>query len=176
MADGQGLDIGTLATLVFAALQERFTDAGVTLPERRFIAPGQPEGIAWDQEQMVLTMSGIGQGAAPSQGSKALSAGAMISAMALRHVVFAVQLVRCSPEATGGGKRPPAPEVLTAAALDLMRDAGLVSQALIEVCSQLAGSLPPGTRCEAGAVNTLGPDGGMVAVQGSIAVTAGLLA
>jgi hypothetical protein len=172
---GLGLDVASLATKVLAAVEGQFADASVTLPERRFVAPGAPEGIAWDSEQLVVTMQGIGQGAAPSQGGRAMQVGGPMSAMGLRHVVLVAELVRCNPEATNSGRTPPTPATMTKAGLGLLRDAGLLTQALTDLCATLPSTLPQGSQCEAGAVTPVGPDGGLVAVRGSIAVTAATL-
>jgi hypothetical protein len=135
----------------------------VNLPARRVIAPGNPRLVAWDCEQLVVTMSGIGVGQAPGEGGRPAGRGNPISATGLRHAVFAVQIVRCVPESRDGTSPPP-DDVLTAAGLALLRDAGLLSQALVEICTQVAGGLGAGARVVPGAV---------AGVEGSLAVTAG---
>lgn len=176
MPDGDALDIVTLADLVFDAVVSAFEAAGVNLPERRVMAPGAPEQVAWDCSQLVCTMSGIGLGSAPGLNAAPRQAGAQFSAMGLRHVVFTFQLVRCEPKPSGNGTRPPPPTVMSAAARALWRDAGLLSHALVRAGTDLSKGLPRGTQVEAGAVTPVGPEGGYVGLQTSITVTAGNLA
>lgn len=175
MADGHGLDLATLGGLVFESAVANFAAAGVTLPERQVMAPGAPEQVAWDCEQLVLTMSGIGPGAAPGQAgaSGGRDAGTRFG-LVLRHVVFTFQLVRCELKPTSRGG-PPSAVVVNAAALALWRDAGLLTHALDQVGSDLLRQLPPGTQVVAGAVTPSGPEGGFVGLQGSVTLTAGNL-
>ncbi len=176
MPDGGALDIVTLADLVFDAVVSAFGAAGVALPERKIMAPGAPEQVAWDCEQLVCTMSGIGLGSAPGLNAAPRQAGAQMSSMGLRHVVFTFQLVRCEPKPSNSGTRPPAPTVISAAARALWRDAGLLSHALVRAGTDLSKGLPRGTQVEAGVVTPVGPEGGFVGLQTSITVTAGNLA
>jgi hypothetical protein len=177
---GLGLAVPGLARTVLDGVVAHFEAAGgdpsdaVKLPGRRVIAPGNPRLIAWDCEQLVVTMSGIGVGAAPGEGGRPVGKGNPISATGLRHAVFAVQLVRCVPESRDGTSPPP-DDVLTKAGLALLRDAGLLSQALVEVCTKVAAGLPVGSRVVPGVVEVLGPEGAYAAVEGSLAVTAGQL-
>lgn len=175
-APGLALAIAPIAQTVLAAVVAHFDAAtGVTLPARQVIAPGDPAGIAWDCDQLVVTMSGIGVGQAPGEGAQARQVGNQVSSMGLRHAVFAAEIVRCVPESQDGTTPPPAAE-LTTAGLALMRDAGLLSQALVDVCTAVSAVTPPGAKAVSGAVTVLGPEGGFAAVRGSITVTAGLLA
>lgn len=177
MPAGKGLDIPALAVRVFDSVCAHYdAHPELNLPARRTIAPGEARSIAWDGEQMVLTFSGVGYGAAPGVGGiNPRRQGNPISSMGLRHVVFTVQVVRCVPESQDGST-PPSTEALRGSALQLMTDAGNLSQALVDVCTRVQGGLPPGTQCQAGAVEVLGPAGAFAGVEGSIAVTAGLLA
>lgn len=176
MASGQGLDVAGIAQKILNAVVSHLCAAsGITVPERRIIAPGNIRLIAWDNcEQLIVACNGIGNGAAPTQGNTTQRTGNPISAMGLRHAVYAVQLVRCTPESTDGGHTPPPADVVTTAGLALMRDAGLLSQALVEACSSVAASSPLGRggSVQPGAVEVIGPEGGMAAVEGSIAITA----
>lgn len=175
MAVGQGLAVADIAQTILDGVVAHYTTAaGIGLPSRRIIAPGSPREIAWDQEQLVVTLSGIGLGTAPTQGDTAKRTGNPVFSMGVRHAVFAVQLVRCVPEPNDGTPPPPA-EVITAAGLALIRDAGLLSQALVEMCSTVAAGLGQHGSVQPGAIEVLGPEGGMAAVEGSLAVTAGMM-
>lgn len=176
-APGKGLAVGPIAQTILAAIVAHYEQAaGVSLPQRQIIAPGNSRGIAWDCEQCVVCLTGIGIGSAAGEQPGPRSVGNQVSAMGMRHAVLPVQIVRHSPESTDGLQPPPA-EDMTKAGLALMRDAGLLSQALVDACTQVGASgLPKGSRVTPGAVEVLGPEGGFCAVEGSIAVTVGLLA
>lgn len=175
MPPGQGLDIGRIAVLMLEKLTEHWDAAdGVTLPARRIIAPGSARGIAWDSDGLAVTLGGIGLGHAPGQGGNPQRPGNPISALGLRHAVFVVQLVRCTPESHNGTTPPDAAEV-TKAGLALMRDAGLLSQALTEIATPVQSQLGPGGSVVVGAVDILGPQGGLAAVEGTLTCTAGIL-
>lgn len=178
-ADGLGLVIPAVAQTILDTIVAHYddiTDDDVKLPDRRLIAGGNPRLVAWDNcEQVVVTLSGIGNGPAPGVGGTARAAGNPVSAMGVRHAVFAVQITRHNPESPNGGQTPPAAATVTKAGLAAMRDAGLLSQAMVEVCTKVTAALPRGTQAVAGAIETLGPEGGFVASEASLAVTIGLL-
>lgn len=175
MAAGQGLAVVDIAQRFLTAVVDHYAAAdGIELPERRIIAGGTPRAIAWDCDQLVITMSSIGLGPAPGLAGTPQRAGSPISAGGVRHAVFQAQVVRCVP--SGDGERPPAAADLTKAGTELMRDAGLLSQALVEACTRIRDGLPKGSAAQPGLVEMLGPDGGYAAVEGQIAVTVGTLA
>ncbi|MDN5931175.1 MAG: hypothetical protein L0I24_08945 [Pseudonocardia sp.] len=174
MPAGQGLDIGRIAQVILDGLITHWAAAPkATLPPRRMIAPGSARGIAWDGEGLAVSLGGIGVGAAPSQEAGTPRTGNPV-AQVLRHAVFVVQLVRCTPESHNGVTPPDAAEV-TAAGLSLMRDAGLLSQALTEIASPVRSELGPGGLVVVGAVDVLGPQGGLAAVEATLTATAGKL-
>jgi hypothetical protein len=177
-ADGLGLAVAAVAQTILDTIVDHYDGVdGVTLPDRRLIAGGNPRLVAWDNcEQVVVSMSGIGNGAAPGVGGSSRATGNPVSGMGVRHAVFAVQITRHNPESPNGGQTPPAVADVNTAGLAAMRDAGLLSQALIEVCTKVTADLPRGSQAVAGAVETLGPEGGFTASEGSLAVTIGLLA
>jgi hypothetical protein len=177
MAPGQGLDVAGIAQTILNGIVEHYADVAldVALPGRQIIGAGNPRLVAWDCEQVVVTLSGIGNGAAPGTGDQPRGVGSQISSMGLRHAIYAVQIVRCHPESPDGTTPPDAAEV-TAAGLISMRDAGLLSQALVAVATKIgAGGLPPGSRVQPGAVETLGPEGGFSGIEGALALTTGAL-
>jgi hypothetical protein len=175
-APGLALAAAPIAETILAAVVAHYGQAaGVPLPARRVIAPGAPEAVAWDCDQLVVTMSGIGVGQAPGEGTQAKQVGNQISAGGLRHAVFAAEIVRCVPESQDGTTPPPAAD-LTTAGLALIRDAGLLSQALVEACTAVAATIPKGSKAVPGAVTVQGPEGGFASVRGSVAITVGLLA
>jgi hypothetical protein len=165
---GQGIDVGAVAQAVLDGVVAHFAASEVTLPERRVIAAGDPRGVAWDCDQLVVTCGGIGWGAGPGTGSAtARPTGNPISTAGARHTAIAVQIVRAVP--VGGEDGPPPAADVTAAGLALMRDGGLLSQALTELIGR------DGALGRAGAglvgVEVLGPGGGMAAVEGILTAT-----
>lgn len=175
MAPGDGLAVAAIAQTILDALTAHFDAApGVVLPARRFIPPGSPRSVAWDTEGLAVTMASIGFGSAPGQNAAPQRTGNPISAAGMRHAVYACQLVRCVPESQDG-VRAPDPAELTKAGLSLMRDAGLLSQALVEIATPVRSTLGPGGSVIVGAVEILGPEGGFACVEGSLTCTAGTL-
>jgi len=165
---GQGIDVGATAQTVLDGVVAHFAASEVGLPDRRVIAPGDPRGVAWDCEQLVVTCGGINWGAGPGTNSAtARGTGNPVSTAGARHTAIAVQIVRCVP--VGDEHGPPAAAEVTEAGLALMRDGGLLSQGLIEIIGR------EGALAKAGAglvgVEVLGPGGGMAAVEGIVTVT-----
>lgn len=174
MPAGQGLDVGRIATVMLDGLIAHWhAAAGTSLPERRMIAPGSARGIAWDGEGLAVSLGGIGIGAAPGQETGTPRTGNPV-AQILRHAVFVVQLVRCTPE-SHNGVTPPDAKKVTAAGLSLMRDAGLLSQALTDLATPVRSELGQGGSVIVGAVDVLGPQGGLAAVEATLTVTASRL-
>lgn len=177
VALGQGLDVAAVAEAILDKVVAHFAAAGVDLPERQVIAPGSPGEIAWDCEMLAVNLVSIGNGASPGgAGSGPSRLGAPLSTAGLRHAVFAVQLVRCEPSPTQGGKKPPTAAALRTAALRMMTDGGLLSQALVDLATDVAGGLPLGSLVTAGSADTVGPSGGFVGLVGSLTATVGTLA
>jgi len=172
---GQGIDVGATAQTVLDGVVAHFAASEVTLPDRRVIAPGDPRGVAWDCEQLVVTCGGINWGAGPGTNSAtARGTGNPVSTAGARHTAIAVQIVRCvpvgnPPSGFGDPPIPPPAADVTEAGLALMRDGGLLSQALTELIGRT------GALAKAGAglvgVEVLGPGGGMAAVEGIVTVT-----
>lgn len=177
MAAGQGLDLPSIARAILASVEDHFAASGVQLPQRRVIAAGAPELVAWDCPMVIVACSGVGTGPAPGVGGAAQQTGRPV-AVGARHALFAVQIVRKHPEATPvqGSVVPPKPDKITEAGVAHLRDMGLLSQALVELCANPTFRDVISGSAEVGAVSSVGPEGGFAGVQGSIAVTAGYLA
>lgn len=176
---GQALTIRAMAESILAAVQEHYaaTDPAVALPERQYVAPGSPDQIAWDCEQLVVSVAGVGWGQAPSAGqSPSPKIGTQVSATAVRHVIFDVSLVRCTPSEGDPDTGLPDAADIHAAGLAYMTDMGLVSQALVVACASVRTGLDRSDLVEPGAVNPAGPSGGYHGMSAQIAVTAGQLA
>jgi hypothetical protein len=167
VASGQYIDVPSIAQAVLIGVAAHFNDAGVELPDRQVIAPGEPRTVAWDCSAVMVTLGGIVWGQAPGAGGGARQTGNPISVGA-RHAVISVQIVRPAMDADGD---VPDAEKLTDAGLTFIRDAALLSEALIALCRR-GGALVASGSATPGDVVALGPDGGFTAVEGSLSVTA----
>jgi hypothetical protein len=167
------LSVLELARLFLDGVEQHFAGQEAELPDRRFIAPGNPQLIAWDCEQLFVALTGIGIGPAPDSPVQSPRQGGPVSAFNVRHAIFSIQLVRCTPTVpeNGNAAYPPADQI-DAAGAQSMRDAGLLSDAVVLMCSQLSKVLPPGTHVQAGLTSSLGPEGGYHANEATVAVTA----
>lgn len=170
---GQALNIATLGSQLLAAVEQHFAPTDNPLPERRGIVPGEPRTIAWDCEQLTVSLVGIGWGQALDAASPSPQAGGSAKALSLRHAVLAVTLVRCTPSPTRNG--PPTMEKLNAAGLGFLRDAGMLSQAVAEFVTRLRQGLGPESLVQPGAVEPVGPSGGFQGLECTLAITAAKL-
>lgn len=173
MSTGRALSIASLAVNLLQAVAGHFQQAGVTLPDRRGVVPGEPRVIAWDCEQLTVSLAGIGWGQAVDLSSNSPAPGSQAGVMAVRHAVFAVTLVRCTPTRRDG--KTPDMVDLDEAGVQFMRDAGLISQALVEHGSRVRSGLPPEGRVQMGAVEAVGPSGGFHGLESTMTVTASRL-
>lgn len=173
MTAGQYLDIPTIARTTLDAVVAHFAASSVTLPTRRIIAPGDPRSPAWDCEGITVTCAGILWGQAQATGSGAGRQTGNPVSVGARYTVIAVQIIRCVPE--HDGQEPPPSDAVTKAGIAHMTDAGLLSQALVELCGR-NGPLKEWGAATAGAVEPVGPSGGMAAVEGNLTITASRLA
>lgn len=175
---GRGLTIRQMGESILAAIQEHYaaTAPAVALPDRQYLAPGAPDQIAWDCEQLVVSVAGIGWGQAPSAGqSPSPKIGTQVSVTAVRHVIYDVSLVRCTPSDGDIDTGLPDPADIHAAGQAFMTDMGLMSQALVVACATVRAGLDRSALVEPGAVNPAGPSGGFHGMSAQIAVTAGNL-
>jgi hypothetical protein len=166
---GQGIEVDQLAQVLLAHTVVHFDAAGVELPEHRVVTAGAP---AWDCEQLTVTLVGVGWGQAPDSATESARPGSPVSVYAVRHALYAVSLVRCVPLPNPD---PPSMAELNAAGLRFMRDAGLLSQALVEVGSGLRNQLGPAGSVQAGMIEPIGPEGGFVGMDGQFIVTSATL-
>jgi hypothetical protein len=172
MSAGYALGIPAIAQIVFDGVIAHFDASSVTLPSTRYIAPGATREVAWPNcESYLVTCGGIAWGVGPGQGGgTGRQTGNAVSTM-LRHTIITIQIVRC----VDNPDQEPDAERLTAAGLMILKDAGLLSQAMTELCGRngpLAryGSALPGT------VEIIGPSGMYTATEGQIDITAPYIA
>lgn len=174
---GLGLDIVTEAELLLSTVVEHYAAAAVDLPSRQHLVAGDPREFAWDCEQLTVALQGIGWGPAVSAGGQAARTGSPVSVGGTRHVVLAVTLVRCTPQMrdTAGGAAPPLATDLDAAGRSFMRDAGLMSQAIVTYVSEATQRLDRVASVEAGVVEPIGPSATHHGVEAQLAITVGKL-
>lgn len=168
---GQGLKLSDLAQNVLDGVVEHWARAAdaTPLPARRAVLAGEPRAIAWDCEQLTVTLSGVGWGQALDASATSPRAGMPASVASMRHAVLAVALVRCTPTPGRDGKV--AVDALHTAGLASLRDAGLLSQALVEITSRLRKNLPLEASVQAGVVEPVGPSGGFHGLEATLVVT-----
>lgn len=172
---GKALTIRGMAESILGSITDHYTAAGVTLPARRYVAPGDPTQIAWDCEQLVVAIQGIGWGQAPDAGPPSPRIGTPVSALAMRHAIYVVQLVRCTPSEGDPQTGLPDEADIHAAGLAFMTDMGLMSQALMVACATIRTGLDRTGLVQPGAVNPDGPSGAFHGMSAQIAITAGEL-
>jgi hypothetical protein len=174
---GKGIRVGDLAQKVLDGVVAHFLAADVALPDRRYVAPGNPQLIAWDCEQLVVALTGIGWGSAPDAATGSVKPAAQMSVQGVRHAVFSIQLVRCTPVSKDTRTPWPPAEEIQAAGVAFMRDAGLLSQALVTLVAELRQGLAPDRSglVEAGALSSLGPEGAHHGMEATLAVTSLML-
>lgn len=171
---GKGLDVASTAQDILDHVVAHYAAATPgsvqPLPERRTIAPGDPQTIAWDCEQLVVSLQGIGFGpAVDASPAPSPRGGLPLSATALRHAVLAVDLVRCTPSPDNNGNVSTV--ALNAAGLVFMRDCGMLSQAVVTFAGVLRSRLPDTASVQCGVVQPFGPSGGFHAAEVTIAIT-----
>lgn len=174
MTLGQGLDITSEAAVLLATVAEHFAAAAVPLPDRQCLVAGDPRQFAWDCEQLTVSLQGIGWGPASSAATTAPRTGSPASVMATRHAVLAVTLVRCTPQMAEDGS-PPSADELDAAGREFMRDAGLLSQAIVTYVSSATRRLDRVASVEAGVVEPVGPSATHHGLEAQLAITVGSL-
>jgi hypothetical protein len=160
---------GQASGLLFA-LVDYFAAAGVALPERRYVAPGTPGLIAWDCEQVVISLSQVGLGAAEDYAMRTPQMGSP-AGLLVRYASWSIQLVRCTPTQDDEGNPPPA-EDIAAAGLASLVDVGLLSQFVTNT-----GENPPfwadgPGNVRGGAVVPIGPAGNYHGYEATVTLSA----
>lgn len=83
-----------------------FQENSIELPERQYLAVGELGGTAHDKEQVTVSFGNMSDGLPGSRGANPQACAASYMAS------FSVEIVRCTPQMTGGGYgpgEPPAP-------------------------------------------------------------------
>ena len=147
-----------VAAHVLDVVAAGLTDAGVDVPERRYVAPGPLP--AWDCEQLTVALV---RPAVPGTPGREVARSRPCGGP--RFVEVRVELVRCAP--VGDGEEPATVEELTACAQGLSADVEALRKALDDPVA-LVGR--PGPTTLVGPVTTTGPEGGLVAVGALVQV------
>jgi len=171
---GQGIAVRSLALAIMDAVESHWGGTAAPLPDRRYVAFGDPASTPWDCEQLVISLAGVGFG--PAQDAAPPStprAGTPASIMTVRHAVFNIALVRCIPTPSGRTSTPPSVEELQAAGERFMTDAGMLSQALVRWASRTYKSLPNdgASSVQLGVIEPGEASGGYVGLTGVAIVT-----
>jgi hypothetical protein len=170
---GQGLNAAELAQSLFDYVVAAYAVATGTapLPARQVVSGGDIRLVAWDCEQMSVSLTGIDIDVPQQQ---PVTPGRLV-ATSLRHVALTVQIVRCTAQMDADGQVDHAE--ITTRGLQAMRDAGLLSQALFEWTTRaIEPDGPMGIlAASTGAVIPVGPQGGLMGVEGQAVVSARLV-
>lgn len=176
---GKGLDLVEVASGLLTNVEEHFAAAAVDLPVRRYLVPGDPAQAAWDCEQVTVSMQGVGWGPVPDLASQSPKIGIHASVASVRHVVLVVEIVRCTPsvqQSRSGNTLLPSVEDMDESGRASMRDAGLLSQAIVRYASRVRQIIDKESGLvQPGAVQPVGPAGGFVSNAGTLAISAGNL-
>ncbi|HEY4452389.1 MAG TPA: hypothetical protein VGN13_12440 [Solirubrobacteraceae bacterium] len=149
--------LGETAQSILAAFVNQLEVQGVTLPERRYVAPGSL--VPWDGEQLVVNLQQIvqGQPGAPYAGTPQPAAATVLSAQ------WAVSICRPAPviqsEPLDG---LPSAEDSEEAGVEAMTDAAqlVLAAVAIHAAHTLTG---PGQGFAIEGCSPLGPEGGLFA-------------
>lgn len=174
---GQRLNAAELAQSLLDYVVQSYSTSTTAdaLPTRQVIAAGDMRQVAWDCEQLVVSLAGI-EIDSPEQSP----ATPLRLKVGIRHVAFTVQVVRCTATPTNGPNgtvRLPTMEQITAAGMVAFRDAGQLSQAIFEWATRAVSVDGPGGILAAavGSVAPVGPQGAYAAMEGQVVVSAHLV-
>lgn len=154
------------AKALLTAFETELVALGVTLPERRYVAPGQI--AVWDGEQLALNLSEIVRG---QPGALVETTTPPVPTVLAAH--FSLQLVRAVPALSNEGPMGamvPEEGDLNTSGLQSVADADALSLAAINI-QQAHTTDEAGMGFSIGPLSTLGPDGGMAAVMLKLAVS-----
>jgi len=177
---GQGIAVRSLANSLRDAIEDHWTQSAATpLPERRYVSAGDPGSQAWDCEQLVISLAGVGFGPAQDAAPPATPrAGSPASVMSVRHAVFNIALVRCMPGPTGRSATPPSVAALQAAGDQFMTDAGVLSQSLVRWASRARAGILSGDNMASVQLGVIEPgeiSGGFVGLSAAAIITCAAL-
>jgi hypothetical protein len=142
------------------------TTMGATLPTVRYVAPGQV--VAFDGEQVTTNLLRVVAGRPGADDAEQSSAGFTIM---YAEILFVI--VRDTPtiqDGNMGNVLPPSPVALNTNAQLMMQDAAFLTQAMIDMVTIDKVFRNHGFPVNIGPVTTVGPEGGVTAVSGELAL------
>ncbi|MDN5919191.1 MAG: hypothetical protein L0I76_29545 [Pseudonocardia sp.] len=150
------IDAAAPAVRLLVAVVAHFDDHDWDLPERRYIAAGQQQTLAVDDEHLCVSLIGMTPGAsdATTKGGGYPSKGA--SAAIVARAAYMLRLMRCVAVIDDDGCPPPA-EQIHADGLRLLADPGR----LLDAVYTWAAAEPHNLTVTIGQVDPVGPEGGM---------------
>lgn len=151
---GEGADVEILPAylqLVLDKVVGTFEQAGIELPERRYIAYGD---VAADCEQLTVQFQQL------YDGSPGGNPNAVQQCDGPRSVVMVVELFRCVPTTAGPRGGPPSPEAMDASTVIFLKDAWLLLDSADQVSK--ASGWAPGFIVD---VNPISPSGGFAGTR-----------
>lgn len=156
-----------LAADLLARVAAYFSTHGISLPDNQYVAPGDSKTIAYDYEALMVNIDFTGTG----------RPGSTISGQSppsyLRYGQFAVTILRnCVTQNDDG--TPPTPDVIQADAVTNMSDVMNLQNAMNQImadCQGTGGWVGPNTPLALLNVETLGPQGAMMAALATVQVS-----
>lgn len=148
------IDVAAPAQRLLDAVIAFYDDHDWDLPARRYLAPGQQQGVAVDDEHLCVAVAGLYRGAS-DQARQVQSPAHGAGASTLVRADLLLRLMRCVAVVDDDGRAPPAHQI-TADALAVWADAGQLMAAVIA----WAEAEPHNATVSLGPVTPHGPDGG----------------
>ena len=159
-------DLLSWAEGVIPAMVSYFAQNNVDLPARRRIVPGQLQLDSWDCEQVSVGFAGITDPGRQGTTSGAPRTGTTFSALKRRQVAYGVQIVRCTGDCNGIFTTDT--EAYGEVGKQMLRDAALLSQFMVDMASSPPEWHPKEISADAGDVVPIGPEGNMYALEASV--------
>lgn len=148
------IDVAAPAQRLLAAVVDHFEANDWDLPPRRYLAPGQQQGIAVDDEHLCVAEVQLRRGAAENSRQQP-SPGKGVASATLASATYLLRLMRCVATIDDDG-HPPTAAQITADGLRVMADSGQ----LLDAVYAWAESEPHNLTVDPGPVEPLGPEGG----------------
>lgn len=153
------INLAALARRCLDAVVAHHDEHGWHLPERRYLAAGEPNAIAADDEHLAVMLEGMQPGSSQQaqRGQVVQSRGAR--AQLLPRATLVVRLMRCIP--VGDEYGAPDADVIDESGMELFTDVGRVLSSLYAWAgSENSGPMLNG-QVSFGQVMSLGPSGGI---------------
>lgn len=148
------IDVAAPAQRLLQAVVDHFDDHDWELPSRRYLAAGQQQGIAVDDEHLCVALVQLRRGAAENARG-GVSPGKGAASATVASATYLLRLMRCVAVLDDDGV-PPAAHQINADGLRLMADPGQLMDAVFA----WAAAEPHNLTVDPGPVEPLGPEGG----------------